>query len=59
MSRIVEGQLAKWYKEVVLYEQPFRDTELTVGELITEAIARIGENIRVRRFVRYQLGEAL
>jgi elongation factor Ts len=58
-ERIVEGQLAKWYKEVVLYEQTFRDTDLTVGELITEAVARIGENIRVRRFVRYQLGEAL
>ena len=58
-EKIVEGQLRKWYKEVVLYEQTFRDTEQTVGELITEAIARIGENIRVRRFVRYQLGEAL
>ena len=58
-ERIVEGQLNKWYKEVVLYEQSFRDTEITVGELVTEAIARIGENIKVRRFVRFQLGEAL
>jgi elongation factor Ts len=58
-QKIVEGQLAKWYKEVVLYEQPFRDSEQTVGELIIEAIARIGENIRVRRFVRFQLGEEL
>jgi elongation factor Ts len=58
-GKIVEGQLSKWYKDVVLYEQTFRDTEQTVGELVTEAIARIGENIRVRRFVRYQLGEAL
>lgn len=58
-EKIVEGQLAKWYKDVVLYEQPFRDTDDTVGELITEAIARIGENIRVRRFVRFQLGEEL
>ncbi|MEX1294629.1 MAG: translation elongation factor Ts [Candidatus Limnocylindrales bacterium] len=58
-ERIVEGQLNKWYKEVVLYEQTFRDTEITVGELVTEAVARIGENIRVRRFVRFQLGEAL
>jgi len=58
-ERIVEGQLNKWYREVVLYEQTFRDTEMTVGELVTEAVARIGENIRVRRFVRYQLGEAL
>ena len=58
-ARIVEGQLAKWYKEVVLYEQTFRDTEETVGQLITDAIARIGENIRVRRFARFQLGEEL
>ena len=58
-ERIVEGQLNKWYKEVVLYEQTFRDTEMTVGELVTEAVARIGENIRVRRFIRYQLGESL
>ena len=58
-SKIVEGQLAKWYKEVVLYEQTFRDTEQTVGQLVTEAIARIGENIRVRRFVRFELGEEL
>jgi elongation factor Ts len=58
-ERIVEGQLHKWYKEVVLYEQTFRDTEITVGELVTEAVARIGENIKVRRFVRFQLGEAL
>ena len=58
-ERIVEGQLNKWYKDVVLYEQTFRDTEQTVGEVITEAVARIGENIRVRRFTRYQLGEAL
>ena len=58
-ERIVEGQLNKWYKEVVLYEQIFRDSEITVGELVTEAVARIGENIRVRRFVRFQLGEAL
>lgn len=58
-ERIVEGQMAKWYKEVVLYEQTFRDTDQTVGELITEAISRIGENIRVRRFARFQLGEEL
>ena len=55
--QIIEGQLKKWYQSVVLYEQPFRDTDQKVGDLITEAIAKIGENIRVRRFVRYQLGE--
>jgi len=56
-EKIVAGQLAKWYKEVVLYEQTFRDTEQTVGQLVTDAVARIGENIRVRRFVRFELGE--
>lgn len=55
--QIVDGQLRKWYQSVVLYEQSFRDTDQKVGDLITDAIARIGENIRVRRFVRYQLGE--
>jgi len=58
-GQIVEGQLRKWFQSVVLYEQPFRDTDSTVGQLVTDAIARIGENIRVRRFVRYQLGEEL
>ena len=43
----------------MLYEQTYRDTDQTVGQLITDAVARIGENIRVRRFVRYQLGEEL
>jgi elongation factor Ts len=58
-EQIVEGQLRKWYQSVVLYEQPFRDTDQKVGDLVTDAVARIGENIRVRRFVRYQLGEEL
>jgi elongation factor Ts len=58
-EKIVEGQLRKWHQQVVLYEQPFRDTDQTVGQLITDAIAKIGENIRVRRFTRYQLGEEL
>lgn len=58
-TQIVEGQLRKWYEEVCLLDQPFRDGEETVGQLITNAIATIGENIRVRRFVRYALGEEL
>ena len=58
-TQIVEGQLRKWYQSVVLYEQPFRDTDQTVGDLVIDAIARIGENIRVRRFTRYQLGEEI
>jgi elongation factor Ts len=58
-EQIVEGQLKKWYQQVVLVEQPFRDTDFTVGQLITDAVAKIGENIRVRRFTRYALGEEL
>jgi elongation factor Ts len=58
-ERIVEGQLRKWYQEVCLYEQPFRDEDRPVKDLITEAISKIGENIRVRRFARYALGEEL
>jgi elongation factor Ts len=57
--QIVEGQLKKWQAEVCLLEQPFRDTDQTVRELVATAIATIGENIRVRRFTRYALGEEL
>ncbi len=57
--QIVEGQLKKWYAQVCLVDQPFRDEERTVGDLITEKVATIGENIRVRRFTRYALGEEL
>jgi elongation factor Ts len=58
-GKIVEGRLKKWFAEPggVLLEQPFRDEERPVRDLITEAIATIGENIQVRRFERYALGE--
>ena len=56
-EKIVDGQLKKWFKEVVLLEQPYRDEERSVRDLVTEAIATIGENIQVRRFVRFALGE--
>jgi len=55
-AQIVDGQLKKWFSEVVLVEQPFRDQDRTVGELIVETIAKTGENIKVRRFVRFELG---
>jgi elongation factor Ts len=58
-GQIVDGQLKKWYGQVCLLEQPFRDTEMNVRELITDAVATIGENIRVRRFARFELGEEL
>ena len=58
-EKIVDGRLKKWYAEPggVLLEQPFRDSEQTVRQLVTEAVATIGENIQVRRFERYALGE--
>jgi len=56
MERIIEGKLAKFYQESVLLEQPFiRDEGKTVKELITEAIATLGENIVVRRFARFEI----
>jgi elongation factor Ts len=58
-SQIVDGQLKKWFSQVCLYDQPFRDEERTVRDLVTDRIATIGENIRVRRFTRYALGEEL
>jgi elongation factor Ts len=58
-QQIVEGQLKMWYSQVCLLDQPFRDEERTVRDLVTEKIATMGENIRVRRFARYALGEEL
>ena len=58
-DKIVDGQLKKWFKEVVLLEQPYRDTEQSVRDLVTETIAKMGENIQVKRFARYALGEDL
>ncbi len=55
----VDAHVKRWLKEVVLLDQPFRDTTMTVRDLVTDAIATIGENIRVRRFTRYALGEDL
>jgi elongation factor Ts len=58
-QQIVDGQLKKWYTQVCLLDQPFRDEERSVRDLVTEKIATIGENIRVRRFTRYALGEEM
>jgi elongation factor Ts len=59
IERIVEGRLDKFFSEVCLLSQPFiKDPDRTVRDLLNEAISRIGENISIRRFVRYQLGEA-
>ena len=59
LDRIVQGKLDKYYDEVCLLRQPFvKDDKVTVGDLVAAGIAKIGENIVVRRFVRYELGEA-
>ncbi|MFC1590486.1 translation elongation factor Ts [Candidatus Omnitrophota bacterium] len=60
VEKIVEGKLRKFYEEACLLEQPFiKDTNLKVKDILTSMIAKIGENIVIRRFVRYQVGEEL
>ena len=54
---IVEGKLNKWLESVVLLDQPYRDTDRKVADLITESVAKLGENIRVARFARMAVGE--
>jgi elongation factor Ts len=58
IEKIVQGRLEKFYQEVVLLEQPFiKDQDIAIKDLITNAISRMGENILVKRFSRYRLGE--
>lgn len=60
IPKIVDGKIEKYYSEAVLLEQPFvKDPDKTVQEMITEKVAKIGENIQVRRFSRYELGEGI
>lgn len=60
IEKMVSGRIEKYYKEVCLMEQPFvKDPDKTISDLITESIAKIGENISIRRFARYQLGEGI
>jgi elongation factor Ts len=60
VEKIVTGKMEKYYGEFVLLEQDFvKDQDKTVGQMITEKIAKIGENIQVRRFVRFKLGEGI
>ena len=57
IQKIVEGKLEKYYSTVCLVDQPFvKQPEKTIKEILTEKIAKIGENISIRRFTRYQLG---
>lgn len=60
IEKMVEGRFRKFVTEVCLLEQPYvREPEITVRQVIERAIARLGENVRVRRFVRFQLGEEI
>jgi len=60
LDKIVEGRLHKFYEENVLLDQPFvKDPAKTVGELVTEKVAKTGEKITIRRFTRYKMGEGL
>jgi elongation factor Ts len=55
---IVEGKLNKWFESVCLLEQPYRDSDRRVGDLVTEKVALLGENIKVARFERMAVGES-
>ncbi len=58
MDKIVEGKLGKFFEEVCLLDQPYiRDDKLKVRDLITQLVAKMGENIRVGRFVRFEIGQ--
>ncbi|PTX58610.1 elongation factor Ts [Melghirimyces profundicolus] len=60
VDKMVEGRLGKFYERICLLEQPFiKDGDKKVDELVKEKIAKIGENISIRRFARFELGEGL
>jgi elongation factor Ts len=60
IEKMVEGKVEKFFKEVCLLEQPFvKDPQVAVEKLVIDAVAKIGENISVRRFERYKVGEGI
>lgn len=60
IDKIVEGRISKFYAEVCLLDQPFiKDQSITISDLLKQQIATIGENIRIRRFVRFKMGEGI
>jgi elongation factor Ts len=60
VDKIVDGQIAKWMKEICLLDQPWvKDDSKTIRDLQQELVAKLGENIKVRRFARFELGEGL
>ncbi len=59
VEKIVEGKMSKFYEEVCLYEQPFiKDQTISISQLIASTIGKLGENISVRRFARFKVGDA-
>ncbi len=60
VDKMVNGRIEKYYKEVCLMEQPYiKDPDMSIEQLVKEKIAKIGENISIRRFVRFEMGEGL
>ena len=60
VEKIVEGQIEKFYQEVCLLRQPFiKDEKVTIGDLLKQTVAIIGENVVIRRFARFELGEGV
>ncbi len=60
IDKMVEGKIDKFYKEVCLLEQPFvKNPDVTIEKLVLDAIVKIGENVSIRRFVRYKIGEGI
>jgi len=60
ISKIVDGQLAKWQKEICLMDQTWvKDDKKTIKDLLNELVSKVGENCKIRRFTRYELGEGL
>jgi len=60
IGKIVDGQVAKWQKEICLLEQPWvKDDKKTIRDLLNELVGKVGENCKIRRFTRYELGEGL
>ncbi|WP_330375507.1 translation elongation factor Ts [Inediibacterium massiliense] len=60
VDKMVEGRIEKYYKEVCLLEQPFiKDPDVTIQDLLNEKISKIGENLSIRRFARFEVGEGI
>lgn len=60
IEKMVEGRISKFYKEICLLEQPFvKNPDMTIEDLVKEQIMTIGENVKIRRFARFQMGEGL